>query len=226
MREGAGLAFRYVEPDEEGALDVPSHVGHPTVKRRMLMADKLQSSGRRFLAVAHYVVEHAVPDFLQHAGLLLNGFGDGGVARGHKVCYAGEVGAVGVAIVGVGHGKNDGEGRCSGNLGLHDDHFRLRGVGTGAWRVHVVRKDGHAHHEAAACGGVVWVEVGEICEVDGGGVVDLLEGTGSVEVADSGGGRVGLLSCGRSLGLLHCGAEGTRAGDLVGRKARDELVVG
>jgi hypothetical protein len=60
----------------------------------------------------------------------------------------------------------------------------------------VVRHDGHAHHEGAAGLGVVGVEVGEVGEVDGGRVVDALQGTGSVEVANGGGGRVGLLFSG------------------------------
>lgn len=63
----------------------------------------------------------------------------------------------------------------------------------------VVGHDGHAHHESAAGFDVVGVEVGEVGKVDGGRVVDLLQGAGSVEVANGGGGRVSLLlGCGRA----------------------------
>lgn len=57
----------------------------------------------------------------------------------------------------------------------------------------VVGHDRHAHHEGAAGFDVVGVEVGEVGEVDGGRVVDTLQGTGRVEVANGSGGRVGLL---------------------------------
>jgi len=40
----------------------------------------------------------------------------------------------------------------------------------------VVGHDGHTHHEGAAGFGIVGVEVGEIGEVDGGRVVDALQG--------------------------------------------------
>lgn len=59
----------------------------------------------------------------------------------------------------------------------------------------VIGQDGHAHHEGAAGGGVVRVEVGQVGEVDGGGVVDRLESAGGVEVADGLGG-FGLLLLG------------------------------
>lgn len=84
-----------------------------------------------------------------------------------------------------------------------------------------MRQDGHAHHESAAGCGVVRVEVGQVGEVNGGRVVDLLEGARSVEVADR---DIGLLlSSRRALRLLDCGAEGARASDLVGGEAGDEL---
>ena len=57
----------------------------------------------------------------------------------------------------------------------------------------VVGHDGHAHHEGAAGFDIVGIEVGEVGEVDGGGVVDALQGAGSVEVANGGGGGLGLL---------------------------------
>ena len=69
----------------------------------------------------------------------------------------------------------------------------LRCVSAGADGREVVGHDGHAHHEGAAGLGVVGVEVGEVSKVDGGRVVDALQGTGSVEVANDGGRRVGLL---------------------------------
>ena len=50
----------------------------------------------------------------------------------------------------------------------------------------VVGRDGHTHHEGAAGLGVVRVEVGKVGEVDGGRVVDALQGAGSVEVANGG----------------------------------------
>lgn len=69
----------------------------------------------------------------------------------------------------------------------------FRCVSTSADGREVVGHDGHAHHEGAAGFDIVGVEVGEVGEVDGGGVVDLLQGTGSVEVANWGRRRVGLL---------------------------------
>ena len=69
----------------------------------------------------------------------------------------------------------------------------FRCVGAGADGREVVGHDGHAHHEGAAGFDVVGVEVGEVGEVDGGRVVDALQGAGSVEVANGGGCRVGLL---------------------------------
>lgn len=71
--------------------------------------------------------------------------------------------------------------------------FDFRCVGTSADGREVVGHDGHAHHEGAAGFDIVGVEVGEVGEVDGGRVVDLLQGAGSVEVANGGGCRVGLL---------------------------------
>ena len=69
-------------------------------------------------------------------------------------------------------------------------------VGAGADGREVVGHDGHTHHEGAAGLDVVGVEVGEVGEVDGRGVVDALQGTGSVEVANGGGGRLSLLLSG------------------------------
>lgn len=71
--------------------------------------------------------------------------------------------------------------------------FDFRCVGAGADGREVVGHDGHAHHEGAAGFDIVGVEVGEVGEVDGGRVVDLLQGAGSVEVANGGGGGLGLL---------------------------------
>ena len=71
--------------------------------------------------------------------------------------------------------------------------FDFRCVGAGADGREVVGHDGHAHHEGAAGFDIVGVEVGEVGEVDGGGVVDALQGTGGVEVANGGGGGLGLL---------------------------------
>ena len=61
----------------------------------------------------------------------------------------------------------------------------------------VVGRDGHTHHEGAAGLGVVWVEVGKVCEVDGGRVVDSLQGARGVEVTD-GVGRGLCLGLGRA----------------------------
>jgi hypothetical protein len=75
--------------------------------------------------------------------------------------------------------------------GTYSLYFRC--MSTSADGREVVGHDGHAHHEGAAGFDIVGVEVGEVGEVDGGGVVDLLQGAGSVEVANGSGGRVGLL---------------------------------
>lgn len=72
----------------------------------------------------------------------------------------------------------------------------FRCVSAGADGREVVGHDGHTHQEGAAGLDVVGVEVGEVGEVDGRGVVDALQGTGSVEVANRGGGRLGLLFSG------------------------------
>ena len=72
----------------------------------------------------------------------------------------------------------------------------FRCVSAGADGREVVGHDGHTHHEGAAGLEVVGVEVGEVGEVDGRGVVDALQGTGSVEVANGGGGRLSLLLSG------------------------------
>jgi hypothetical protein len=72
--------------------------------------------------------------------------------------------------------------------------FDFRSVGARTGWGEVVGRDGYTHHEGAAGLGVVWVEVGEEGEVDGGGVVDGLQGARSVEVTDS-------VGCGLGLGL-------------------------
>jgi len=74
------------------------------------------------------------------------------------------------------------------------DFFDFGGVGTRAGRREVVGRDRHAHHEGAAGLSVVWVEVGEVGKVNGGGVVDTLQGARSVKVADD-------IGCGLGLGL-------------------------
>lgn len=76
-------------------------------------------------ATTHDVVEHAVPDLLEHTSLLLDGFGDAGDAGGHEVGHAGEVHVVGVAVVGVGHGQDDGVGRGGFDFGFHDCLWEL-----------------------------------------------------------------------------------------------------
>jgi hypothetical protein len=99
-------------------------------------------------------------------------------------------------------------------------------VSASANRRKVVRSDGHAHHKGAAGFGVVGIEVGKVGEVDSGRVIDALQGTGSVEVANGSGRRLGLLlSGGRAFGLLDGGAEGAGTCDLVGGEAGDELVI-
>lgn len=75
--------------------------------------------------------------------------------------------------------------------------LNFRCVSTSTDGREVVGHDGYAHHEGAASFDIVGVEIGEVGEVDGGGVVDLLQGTGSVEVANGRGRRVGLLLGGR-----------------------------
>jgi hypothetical protein len=163
----------------------------------------------RFLATlgTKHIIEHAVPDLPHDTDLLLDGLCDSG---DHEVGHGVEVDAVGVAVVRVGHGQDDGEGRGGDDLGFHDhlvgllvtspacglqgvsartyDLFNLRSVGTCAGRGEVVGRDGHTHHEGAAGLGVVWVEVGKVGEVDGGRVVDGLQGARRVEVTDSVGG--------------------------------------
>lgn len=61
------------------------------------------------------------------------------------------------------------------------------------WR-EVVGCDGHTHHESTAGFRVVRIEVGQVGEVDGGRVVDGLQGARGVEVTDS-------VGCGLGLGL-------------------------
>lgn len=63
--------------------------------------------------------------------------------------------------------------------------------------------------------------VGEVGEVDGGGIVDLLEFARGVEVTGGAfGGVIALLDGGT---LLGDGAEGTAMGELVGVQAGDQL---
>jgi hypothetical protein len=197
----------------------------------------------RFLATlgTKHIIEHAVPDLPHDTDLLLNGLCDSG---DHEVGHGVEVDAVGVTVVRVGHGQDDGEGRGGDDFGFHDllvgslvtspayglqgisartyNLFDLRSVGACAGRGEVVGRDGHTHHNGAAGLGVVWVEVGKVGEIDGGRVVDGLESARSVEVTDSVG--CGLcLGLGRAFRLLNGGAEGARAGDLVCGKTGDEL---
>ena len=72
--------------------------------------------------------------------------------------------------------------------------FDFRCVGAGADGREVVGHDGHAHHEGAAGFDIVGIEVGEVGEVDGGRVVDSLQGARGVEVTDG-------VGCGLCLGL-------------------------
>jgi hypothetical protein len=66
------------------------------------------SSRRRTFAAAgaHDVVQHAVPDLLDHTDLSLNRF----LNSCHEVRDGVEIHAVGVAVVRVGHGQDNGEG--------------------------------------------------------------------------------------------------------------------
>jgi hypothetical protein len=66
------------------------------------------SSSRSTLAAAgaHYVVQHAVPELLDHTDLCLNRL----LNSCHEVRDSVEIHAVGVAIVRIGHGQDDGEG--------------------------------------------------------------------------------------------------------------------
>jgi len=77
---------------------------------------------------------------------------------------------------------------CKEALTRTYDLFYFRSVGACAsWR-EVVGHDGHTHHESTAGLGVVWVEVGKVGEVDGGGIIDGLQRARSVEVTNSVGG--------------------------------------
>jgi hypothetical protein len=77
-------------------------------------------SRRRFLAAlgTKHIIKHAVPDLSHDANLLLNRLRHSGH---HEVGHCVEVDAVGVAVVRVGDGKDDGEGRGGDDLGFHDD---------------------------------------------------------------------------------------------------------
>lgn len=56
-----------------------------------------------------------------------------------------------------------------------------------------VGQDWDAHQKTAAGRAVIGVKVGQVGEVDRRGIVDALQGTGSVEVANGGGCGVGLV---------------------------------
>lgn len=77
-------------------------------------------SSRRstFVASTHDIVKHAVPDLLDDTNLLLDGLLD---SRGHEVRDSVKVDAVGVAVVRVRHGQDDGEGRGADDFGFGDD---------------------------------------------------------------------------------------------------------
>lgn len=82
---------------------------------------QLRHSSRRNTLVSgstHDIVKHAGPDLLENANLLLDGFLH---RRRHEVCDGVEVDAVGVAVVRVGHGQDDGEGCGADDLGFGDD---------------------------------------------------------------------------------------------------------
>jgi len=123
-------------------------------------------SRRRFLATpgTKHIIEHAVPDLSHDTNLLLDRFRHGGH---HEVRHGVEVHAIGVTVVGVGHGQDDREGRSGDNLGFHDDlmillarssmiiarmvigthdFLDLGSVGTCAGRREIVGHNGHAHH--------------------------------------------------------------------------------
>ena len=68
-------------------------------------------------AGAHDIVEHAGPDLFDDADLLLDGLLD----RCHEVRDGVEVDAVGVAVVRIGHGQDDGERRGADDFGFGDD---------------------------------------------------------------------------------------------------------
>lgn len=68
------------------------------------------------------IIKHTAPELLDNTDLLLNRFLD---SRGHEVCDGVEVDAVGVAVVRVRHGKDDGEGRGADDFGFGDDLIEL-----------------------------------------------------------------------------------------------------
>ena len=74
------------------------------------------------VASTHNIVKHAVPDLLHNADLLLDGFLD---SRSHEVRDGVEVDAIGVAVVRVRHGQDDGEGRGADDLSFGDDLIDL-----------------------------------------------------------------------------------------------------
>jgi hypothetical protein len=79
------------------------------------------SRGSTLAASTQDIVKHAVPDFLDDTNLLLDGFLD----RGHEVRDGVEVDTVGVPVVRVRHGKDDGEGRGTDDFGSRDDLMNL-----------------------------------------------------------------------------------------------------
>lgn len=81
-------------------------------------------SRRRFLATlsTKHIVKHAVPDLSHDTNLLLNRFRHRGH---HEVSHGVEVDAVGVTVVRVSHGQDDGERRSGDDLGFHDGLLSL-----------------------------------------------------------------------------------------------------
>ena len=79
---------------------------------------KYLSRRSTLVASTHDIVKHAVPDLLDDADLLLDGLLDCG---SHEVRDGVEVDAVGVAVVRVGHGQDDGERRGADDFGFGDD---------------------------------------------------------------------------------------------------------
>lgn len=78
-------------------------------------------------ARANDIVKHAVPDLPDDANLLLNRLLH---SRSHEVGDGVEVDAVGMTIVRVGHGQDDGERRRADDFGFRDDLIFLLVRGT------------------------------------------------------------------------------------------------
>lgn len=68
------------------------------------------------------VVKHAAPELLDNTDLLLNRLLHG---RGHEVRDGVKIDAVGVAVVRIRHGKDNGEGRGADDFGFGDDLMDL-----------------------------------------------------------------------------------------------------